>query len=351
MDYLYELEEITKTYGKKPSLTNLNLNIEEGITAIIGYSGAGKTTFLRILAGLEMPTSGVICFKGTKITQKKAKKLRQEVTMLFQDPIFFNQSVEDNVTYGLRRRNVKKNEAYKRAKYILSTLGLDGFEKRKAINLSGGEQKRVALARAIITEPKVLLLDEPTTDLDPENSQVIIRLIKEFSKTGSVIVATHDFRQVIELARRIVVLIDGELIQYDSPQKIFYEPSSEQVARFVGIDNIFHGKVVSNEEGVATVRIGQHEIRVSSKINRGEVKVYVRPENVILSSYLLKSSARNNMQGQIKSIKQIGPVFKITLDNGLSALITKQSLEELELSIDKRVFAVFKATAVHLTAK
>jgi molybdopterin-binding protein len=187
--------------------------------------------------------------------------------------------------------------------------------------------------------------------LDPTNTRVIIDLIKKFSKRASVIVATHDFRHVIELADRIAVLINGELRQYDSPNKIFYEPHGQEVARFVGIENIFQGKVVSNENGVATVDIGQQEIYVSTVINRGDVNVYIRPENVILSPHQLESSARNNIQGTIISITQVGPVFRITLENGLSAFITKQSFDEFELLVGKKIFAAFKATAAHLSVK
>lgn len=351
MTHLYELEKVTKHYGKNKALADLTLKIEENLTAIIGYSGAGKTTLLKMLAGLEMPSCGIIRYKGTEVTSRNVHNLRREVTMLFQDPVFFNQSVEDNVAYGLRRRGVNKEEARKRGKQVLTSLGLEGFGKRNAGKLSGGEQQRVALARILVLEPKVVLLDEPTSDLDPTSTRLIINIIKEFSKKAPVIIATHDFRHVIELADRIAVLIDGELMQYDSPHKIFYEPHSEEVAQFVEVENIFQGKVVSNKDGVATVDIGQQTINVSSIIDRGEVNIYIRPENVILSLHQLKSSARNNIQGKIVSITQIGPVFRITLDNGLSAFITKQSLEELELFVGKKIFAAFKATAAHLSIK
>jgi molybdopterin-binding protein len=166
-----------------------------------------------------------------------------------------------------------------------------------------------------------------------------------------VIIATHDFRHIIELADQIAVIIQGELKQYDSPQRIFYKPPSVEVARFVGFENIFQGKVLSNINGVATIDIGQQQIQVSSSIKNGEVNIYVRPENVILSTNQIKSSARNNLMTQIKNIKQIGPIFKVDLDNGLSAFVTKQSLDDLELYAGKEVFAAFKATSVHMTAK
>jgi molybdopterin-binding protein len=351
MGCLYELERVTKHYGANPALTDLTLTIEENITALIGYSGAGKTTLLKMLAGLETPSSGTIRYNGTEITSRNIHQLRREVTMLFQDPVFFNLSVEDNVAYGLRRRGVTKDEARERGKRMLASLGLRGFEKRPASKLSGGEQQRVALARALVLEPKVLLLDEPTSDLDPTNTRVIINLIKDFSDKAPVIVATHEFTHVVELADRIAVLMNGELRQYASPHKIFYEPHGEEVAHFVGIENIFQGEVVSNEEGVATVDIGQQTIHVRSNVSSGAVNIFIRPENVILSLHQLNSSARNNVQGTIVSITQIGPVFRITLDNGLNAFITKQSVEELDLYIGKKIFAAFKATAAHLSIK
>jgi len=351
MKCIYELEKVTKHYGEITALSELNLKIDDSITAIIGYSGAGKTTLLKMLAGLELPSFGTIRYYGKEVTSRNLQILRQRATMLFQDPVFFNLSVEDNVAYGLRRRGVNREEARERGKLVLNSLGLNGFEKRRAAKLSGGEQQRVALARALVLEPKVLLLDEPTSDLDPANTRIILNLIKEYSKKAPIIVATHDFRHVMELADRIAVLINGELKQYDTPDKIFYEPHSREVAHFVETENVFQGKVVANEEGVATVDIGQQKIYVSSIINRGEVNIYIRPENVILSPHQLKSSARNNIHGNIASITQIGPVFRITLDNGLSAFITKQSLEELELFVGKNIFAAFKATAAHLSIK
>ena len=272
MSRIFELERVTKKYGGTLALSGLTLNIEDKITAIIGYSGAGKTTLLKVLAGLEMPTEGVMRFKKREVTSKNVNNLRQEVTMLFQHPIFFNQNVKDNVTYGLRRRGMSKEEAWRRGKQVLSSLGLEEVEKRKAMHLSGGEQQRVALARALVLEPKVLLLDEPTSDLDPTNTRIIINLIKDFSKTAPVIIATHDFRQVIEFADRLAVLINGEIKQYDSPNKIFYEPHSLEVASFVGTENILQGKVIANTGGVATIDIGEQEIHVCSDVPSGEVR-------------------------------------------------------------------------------
>ena len=192
MSSIYELHEVTKTYGTSTALHDVTFSIEYPVTAIIGYSGAGKTTLLKLLAGLETPSSGIIQYRGTPLTRQSIRNLRQEATMLFQDPVFFNQSVRDNIAYGLRRREVSKIEANRKTLQLLSTLGLEGFEKRKAASLSGGEQQRVALARALVLEPRVLLLDEPTSNLDPTNMRVILNLIKKVAEKTYVIIATHD---------------------------------------------------------------------------------------------------------------------------------------------------------------
>ncbi len=351
MAALYELEHVTKVYDQTPALTDLTLSIEAEVTAIIGYSGAGKTTLLKLLAGLESPSSGTIRYQGTEITPKNASTLRRDVTMLFQTPLFFNQTVEENVAYGLLRRGMKKAEAYDRGRQALTTMGLQEVAKRRAMKLSGGEQQRVALARALVLEPRVLLLDEPTSDLDPTNTRLIVDIIQDFARKAPVIIATHDFRHVVELADRIAVLIDGELRQYDSPHHIFYEPPSVDVAHFVGVENIFSGSVIANTAGVATVQVGQQHFYVSSPITSGEVNVFIRPENVILSRQQLQSSARNNLYGHITAIVQIGPVFRITIDNGLSSFITRQSVEEMDLRVGTPIFSAFKATAAHLVMK
>jgi molybdopterin-binding protein len=351
MPPLYELDGVTKRYGDTTALRDLTLRIDDAVTGVIGYSGSGKTTLLRLLAGLELPTRGTLRYRGTPVTPRTARALRRDVTMLFQEPLFFDQRVVDNVAYGLRRRGVAKTEATRRATQALPPLGLDGYAERHAARLSGGEQQRVALARALVLEPKVLLLDEPTSDLDPTNTRVIVDLVKAFAATAPVVIASHDFAHVVELAERVAVLIDGALMQYDAPFKIFYQPPNEAVARFVGVENLFQGTVVAHDAGLATVAVDGQTIQVSSSLDRGAVSVFVRPENVILSPRRLTSSARNNLHGRIAKIVQIGPVFRVTLDNGVHAFITRQSLDELALRVGTPVYAAFKATAAHLVAR
>ena len=233
MQGIYELHNISKRYGKIVALEDLSLHIGEGPLAVLGYSGAGKTTLLKLLAGLETPSTGTIKFTDGEAAGKDIRSLRRVVTMLFQEPVFFDRTVLDNITYGLRIRHVSKNEAVERAKDALASLKLAGFEKRKATKLSGGEQQRVALARALVLEPKVLLLDEPTSNLDPANAKLILRVIQEFAKKRLVIIATHNLFHVKTLTNYAVYLEKGRVLETGTSNDLLDNPKIESTKRFV----------------------------------------------------------------------------------------------------------------------
>lgn len=229
----YELDDVSKNYGRIAALEDLTVRIGGGPTAVLGYSGAGKTTLLKILAGLEMPSRGTIRYKDTEITEKNVRSLRRAVTMLFQEPVSFNRSVLENVAYGLRIRGVSKEEATRRASETLVSVRLKGFESRKATKLSGGEQQRVALARALVLEPEVLLLDEPTSNLDPANAAVIMEVIQEYAKKGLVVVSTHNFLHVRRLTRWAIYLEKGRILETGATIDLLNSPKEEGTRRFI----------------------------------------------------------------------------------------------------------------------
>jgi len=229
----YELKDVSKNYGKISALEGLTLKIGDCPTAILGYSGAGKTTLLKLLAGLETPSTGTIKFKDREITQKELRSLRRAVTMLFQEALFFDRSVLENVTYGLNLRGVNKEEAAEKASMTLESLRLGGFEKRRAAKLSGGERQRVALARALVLEPEVLLLDEPTANLDPANATVILEVIREFSKKGLVVISSHNFLHVRQLTEWAVYLEKGRVVETGRTADLMDHPKEEETKRFV----------------------------------------------------------------------------------------------------------------------
>ena len=351
---MIEVKQVARRYREKEILRDITLTIERGeIFTIIGPTGAGKTTLLRLIDLLELPSSGSICVDGmdTNTTTKKRLAVRRRMSLLFQKPALFNTSVYDNVTYGLKFRGVPRARIDEKVTHALELVGLSSYAMRLAPTLSGGEGQRVALARALVTEPEVLLLDEPTANLDPLSvekiEELILRINQEYQTT--IIMATHDMLQGQRLADRIGVLMNNTIEQVGPPTEIFYAPQNEAIARFVGVENIVPSVVESNNGGETVVDLNGSKVCCISAFTAGAaVLVCLRAENIVLSKELGKSSLRNWIRSQITKLTLVGPLVRITLDNGLIALITKQSAEELELTEGAEVYASFKATAVHL---
>lgn len=212
------VKNLCKKYGKIEALKNINLEIKKGeIFVIMGPTGSGKTTLLRLIDLLEPPTSGEIFFAGVCVTKQKKKilQIRRRMAMVFQNPVLFNTSVYENVAYGLRIR--KKKNIDKKVKTVLKLVDLLQYENRNAYTLSGGEIQRVAIAQAIAIEPEVLLLDEPTVNLDQISTEkiekLILHIVSEYNST--VIIATHNIAQAMRLANRIAILINGEIVQLE----------------------------------------------------------------------------------------------------------------------------------------
>jgi tungstate transport system ATP-binding protein len=215
-----EVKELCKSYGKTEILSDIDLTIDEGeILALIGPTGAGKTTLLHLIDLLEKPTQGKIMVDGVKVTglpESELLKIRRKMAMVFQKPVMFRANVRENVSYGLKIRG--ENSIDEKVKKAISAVGLEGYETRDANTLSGGEMQRIALARALVLKPDVLLLDEPTANLDPKTAIYIDKLISRFE--GTVIMATHNMLQAQKLARRVAVLVEGKLIALGSPKEI-----------------------------------------------------------------------------------------------------------------------------------
>ncbi len=240
---LFMIENLSKVFGKKEVLKNINLVIHRGeIFALIGPSGAGKTTFLRILNLLEKPTGGNLVFNGSQLNDVSSKNnSRRRMSMLFQTPAVFNTSVFNNVAYGLTVRKVDKETIQKKVRSALNIVGILGKEKQKALTLSGGEAQRMAFARAIVYEPDILLLDEPTANLDPANVakiEEIIKLIRNEHRT-TIVIATHNIPQVKRIADMVGILLNGELIEINSKEQIFIQPKDARTMAFINGEIIY----------------------------------------------------------------------------------------------------------------
>jgi tungstate transport system ATP-binding protein len=227
-----KLENIEKNYRTVKALCSVTFTAEGGkIIVLIGVNGAGKTTLLRTLAGLDKPDKGTILFNGESITDRD---LRRIATLVFQRTAMFNRSVYDNLAFGLKIRGKKDSEIKEKIAEALLSVGLRNFEKRKAKKTSGGEQQRIALARAFLLEPKILLLDEPTANLDPNSATIIERAIIERRKSDHIIIiATHNLSQAKRLGDEIVHIHAGEIVERARPEEFFTKPQNEVTRKFI----------------------------------------------------------------------------------------------------------------------
>lgn len=340
----------------KALLRNINFEVgRAGVFALIGPTGAGKTTLLRLLNLLDTPTSGKIYFNGQDTAESTRLRLqmRRRMAMVFQKPVVFNSNVYENIAYPLKVRGFGRKEIRTRVEEMLEITGLKGYEKRRARTLSGGEAQRVSLARAMIAQPELLLLDEPTANLDPVSvskiEEVLANTIREQKTT--VIMATHDMSQGQRLADMIGVLMNGEILQIGSPSEIFCSPSNKEVAEFVGVENILSG-IISQKDGVlVAIDVNGTTIEAISESSVGDkVYVIIRPEDITFTLAKETSSARNVFQGEIARMTTVGQLARIEVDCGfpLLGVLTKRSAEELNLNLGKKIYASFKATAVHV---
>lgn len=352
MKPLLSLREIIKKYGEITALDRVNLDVfKKDLLAIVGPNGAGKTTLLKIMAGIESPTKGKIFYKGLEISNNRLDLIRKNCTMVFQRTVVFNTSVYENVAYGLKIRGFSKNEIEMRVKEALEVVKLDGYEKRPAKKLSGGEQQRVALARALVLRPEILLLDEPTANLDPKTASMVEEVISYINREmeTTVVIASHNIFQVQKIARKAALLLNGRITEVGSVKEIFLRPSLA-MADFAEFENVFVGNAEPTSEGTSIIDIGNGlKIEAAVEIS-GKVTILVRPEDIIVSKFPLKSSARNVLRGQIKEISDAGHVVKLKVDVGkmFVSQVTKRSFKEMELNVGSAVFLTFKASSVHV---
>ncbi|MDD5472884.1 MAG: phosphate ABC transporter ATP-binding protein [Candidatus Methanoperedens sp.] len=241
MQELFRIENLCMAFGEKEVLRNINLTIRRGeIFALIGPSGAGKTTLLRILNLFEKPTRGNLKFNGLA-NEGEINNIRRRMSLLFQTPAIFKASVFDNVAYGLRVRGIDKMTIENKVKSALNIVGLEGKEAQKARTLSAGEAQRMAFARAIVYDPELLLLDEPTANLDPANVAKIEEVIKRIrSERGTtIVIATHNIPQVRRIADRVGILLNGELIEVNTKEGIFMAPEDARSEAFLKGEMIY----------------------------------------------------------------------------------------------------------------
>ncbi len=334
-----------------------SFRLEEGeFVSLIGPNGCGKSTLLLSLMSLLRRKAGQVLWRGAPIaTDRDAIACRRRMAMVLQEPLLFHEIVYENVASGLRIRGLPRREERRRVMASLERFSLVPLARRPALELSGGEARRVSLARALAVEPEVVLLDEPFTNLDLPTRQSITddleRTIRE-ARIAAILV-THDQSEALRLSDRIVVMHGGAIVQSDAPAVVMNEPVNEFVAGCVGMETIVEGVVARRTGAEIVMAVAGHEIDAFGDASLGD-RVYccIRPEHVTIeiADPAGKSSARNVLPARIASVSSAGPFLKVKLDCGfpLVATVTTGSFTTLGLARGREVFASFKATAVHV---
>jgi molybdopterin-binding protein len=347
-----ELKGVTKAYGNKIVVDTVNLQIHEGeILALLGPNGSGKTTILKILAFIENPTGGEVIFQGEKVNFKNTEKERLQSTLVFQKTTVFGTSVYNNIVYGLKLRKVPKETRDREVKKALELVKLEGFEKRNARKLSGGEQQRVAIARALVLKTKLLLLDEPTANLDPKNAGILEEVIDTVNRENrtSIVMATHNMFQAKKLPHRIALMDEGKITEVGAPAEVFGK-LSKNLASFAAVDNTFTGNAKTTGSGTSIVDVG-NGIRIEVTAQRqGVTVVFINPQDIILSKTAVESSARNVFKGKITQITDSNSLVKLKVNVGkpFTVQITKRSFNEMGFCLNAKVFITFKASSVQV---
>jgi len=317
---------------------------------VLGPTGAGKTVFLESIAGLRRPKGGRIHIDGQDVAHLPPE--RRGIGFVYQDYVLFpHLTVASNIAYGLRCQRVGGREIRARVRHMAHMIGIEGLLHRRPDTLSGGEQQRVALARALVVRPRLLLLDEPLSALDPGTRDALHRELGRLHDNlpTTTIHITHDFEEAVALGERVAIVHDGQIVQVGPAEQVFRQPESEFVAHFVGVRNVLCGVCLPRENGHRMLDLGDTQIAVVTELE-GEVHASLRPEDIVLSTKPLQSSARNCLEGRIVEIKDRGSVVHVTVrvPPDLVCAITHASLEEMALEVGSTVYASFKASAVHV---
>ena len=282
------VENVTKKFKDFVAVDNVSFDVHQGrFFSILGPSGCGKTTLLRMIAGFTEPNQGKIEIRGKNMVGMTPNK--RPVNLIFQHlALFPMMNVAQNIAFGLQRRREKKDEILRKVAAILERVGLPGFEEKKVDQLSGGQQQRVAIARSLVMDPTVLLLDEPLGALDLKlREQMKVELKKLQSQVGTTFVyITHDQSEALVMSDHVAVMNAGRFEQIDTPQNLYSDPKTPFVARFVGENNAWSGRVVRTEDELAHIETDEgQQFRLKPKKAMPpdtQIDLFLRPEAMLI---------------------------------------------------------------------
>jgi tungstate transport system ATP-binding protein len=359
---ILEVHDLAVAYGGRTVLSIEHLAVVPGETlAILGPNGAGKSTLLRSLALLELPASGTVRFNSEPVQRNSASRLRvrRRMATVFQSPLLCNTTVSNNISLGLRFRGHSAGEMAGNIKQWAERFGIFHLLDRPARTLSGGEAQRVSLARAFVLNPEVLFLDEPFSALDQPTREALLADLEHILRESRIttVFVTHERNEALHFGDRVAVVMGGRLAQVDPAERVFSSPISEEIARFVGVENIFRGTVEEQRGGIGVISLGCSQIQAATNARAGErVLVCLRPEEIVvarLDADFASESMRNVLRGRIGHVVAIGSQLRVRIEAGviLTALITKQSWQDLSLAEGQEVQAAFKASAAHVIGR
>lgn len=334
----------------------VNINdvaIDEGdYLVIVGPTGSGKSIFLETIMGFYEPVSGRILINNEEVTCIPPEK--RDVSIVYQDHCLFpHMSVFENIAYGLHKRS-SREDLKKKILRISDLLGIEHILHRDPLTLSGGELQRVSIARALIVRPRLLLMDEPFSALDPKTKmlmrELIFDVINDFGTT--VIHVTHDFDDIWWLSNKIAVMNHGEILQIGPKEEVLNKPSPCFVAEFLGT-NTLEGDVIGHENGLTNVMVGKLLFKTID-CGSGHVSISIRPENIMITkdNSSFKTSAQNGFHVRVKEFIETSRIvhvkFELSEDTYLNCTITPNAMHELELTEGKEAYILIKATNVHI---
>lgn len=325
------------------------------ILGLIGENGAGKSTLLRCLSLIERKSKATAFYEGESISN--AQLIRKKIALVFQDSLLFKGSVRANVAYPLKLRRFPKKEIAHKVDNILKAFGLEDLALRSTNDLSGGEAKRVCLARALVYDPSILLLDEPFRELDQKIRKEIERLLFSYVKANNIttVLVSHNFDEIIRYCEELAIIHQGKIIKRGLPEDVIRTSTEKEVASVLGDSSFIEVRIEEVNGQSAIVRAGNSKFLVACyddfKVGQ-KAFVSLRPEDIFISNNgsFKNSSVRNSFTASIAGIEKRDSFSRLKLETDFlaEASITKQSVEELGLHKGKKVVAGFKATAAKL---
>ncbi|EFB71945.1 ABC transporter, ATP-binding protein [Providencia rustigianii DSM 4541] len=327
-----ELKNITKRFGDNTVIDDLSLSIPQGsMVTLLGPSGCGKTTVLRLVAGLEKPTEGRMFIDGEDVTDRSIQQ--RDICMVFQSyALFPHMSLGENVGYGLKMLGLPRAEVKKRVEEALELVDLAGFADRFVDQISGGQQQRVALARALILKPKVLLFDEPLSNLDANLRRSMREKIRELQQQFNItsLYVTHDQSEAFAVSDMVLVMNKGKIMQLGSPQELYRQPASKFMASFMGDANIFPATLTSDAVDIFSYRLPRPAQLTTSQT---QVTVGVRPEAITLSL-----QGDDSQRCTITHVAYMGPQYEVTVDWHGQSMLLQINATQLQPSVGEELY-------------